>query len=421
MNVIMLLFKDILYDARVQREALALAEAGHKVKILCLNEYKEELPELHNFIEIVRLSISTKSVKQKLTTTTNHSSTTMQSNKVRTAVIKLVQQPLVKLLKDLWAYKQFFQKCDQYLAEHHDNEFHVIHCHDLNTLSAGVELSKKYHSYLIYDSHELFNEMAGRNSVDRTYGYWIEKRLMKEIQHLIVVNPFVEKEFKNMYGQHISSTVIQNTPINTLVKDEGRHIKDLRKMYRMQEKDVFLLYQGGISPHRGIELIIKALPLLPEHYKLVLMGSGRSLPNLMTLTEELKLTNRVFFHPQVNAADVLHYTKQADVGLVMYENTSKNNYFSTPNKIFEYLLAGIPTVASKHPGKQYIVEAEQTGICAEENPSSIAEAIQNIMKDYDSFVGNCRSKQEIYTWDYEKQKLQSLYLVIEKELREKTS
>jgi glycosyltransferase involved in cell wall biosynthesis len=239
---------------------------------------------------------------------------------------------------------------------------------------------------------------------------------MKEIQHLIVVNPYVEKEFKAMYGSHIRSTVIQNTPINTLQQEENHSVEPLRKVYGMNDEDVFLLYQGGLTPHRGLELIIQALTYLPEHYKLVLMGAGRSLPSLMALSEELQITNRVFFHPQVHASEVLHYTKQADIGLVMYENTSKNNYFSTPNKIFEYLLAGIPTVASKHPGKQYVVEAEQTGICTDEDPQAIATAIQEIMNHYEEYVANCLSKQEIYTWEHEKEKLQALYAVIEKEL-----
>ncbi|MGM0876428.1 MAG: glycosyltransferase [Bacillota bacterium] len=420
MNVIMLLFKDILYDARVQREALSLAEAGHMVEILCLKEYDEELPKLHDKLDVVRLTISTKAMKQKLANSSKNSPKARRSKNLKGALIKLVQQPAVKLLKDIWAYDQFFQTCDHYI-KNRKNKYDVIHCHDLNTLSAGVKLSQLHKFYVIYDSHELFNEMAGRNNVDRTYGYWLEKRLMKEIQHLIVVNPYVEQEFKKMYGSHIRSTVIQNTPINTLQNEEYHSIENLRETYAMKDEDVFLLYQGGLNPHRGLELIIQALTHLPDHYRLVLMGAGRSLTSLTMLTEELNLTNRVFFHPQVHASDVLHYTKQADIGLVMYENTSKNNYFSTPNKVFEYMLAGIPTVASKHPGKQYVVEVEQTGVCTDEDPQAIAEAIQEIMDHYDKYVTNCLSKKAIYTWEHEKEKLQALYAVIENELRQKIS
>ncbi|WP_226529258.1 glycosyltransferase [Metabacillus niabensis] len=415
MNVTMLLFKDVLYDARVQREALSLAEEGHLVEILCLKEYEENLPKLHDHLSIKRFSISTKAVKQKLAGQSK--SATNRSHSVKSILFKVVQQPVVKLIKDLWAYDQFYKQCDQYLTEKKD-QVDVIHCHDLNTLSAGVKLSRKYNMYLIYDSHELFNEMAGRNEVDRKYGYWLEKKLMKEIDHLIVVNPYVEQEFKKMYGDHIKATIIQNTPINTLQTKRSMVVKNLREFYRIENNEIFLIYQGGLSPFRGIELIINSLTYLPDKFKLVIMGTGRLLTNLIALVEELKLTDRVFFHPQVKASEVLHYTKQADIGLVMYENTSKNNYFSTPNKIFEYLLAGIPTVASKHPGKQYVVEVEKTGICTEENPVSIAKAIQDVIENYDTYVSNCKAKQYVYTWEYEKQKLQALYNEIKQNVKQ---
>ena len=420
MNVIMLLFKDILYDARVQREALSLAEAGHTVEILCLKEYDEELPKLHDKLDVVRITISTKAMKQKLANSSKNSPKVRRSKNLKGALVKLIQQPVVKLLKDIWAYDQFFQKCDKYI-KNSSKKYDVIHCHDLNTLSTGLKLSQLHNLYVIYDSHELFNEMAGRNKVDKTYGYWLEKRLMKKINHLIVVNPYVEKEFNRMYGSNIRSTVIQNTPINTLQGEENNTIERLRETYAMKDGDVFLLYQGGLNPFRGLELIIQALIHLPDHYKLVLMGSGRSLNSLIKLTQDLNLTKRVFFHPQVHSSDVLHYTNQADIGLVMYENTSKNNYFSTPNKIFEYMLAGIPTIASKHPGKQYVVEVEQTGICTDENPLAIAKAIQEVMDNYDTYVANCLAKKAFYTWEHEKGKLQALYSVIEKELSEKIS
>ncbi|TXC90950.1 glycosyltransferase family 4 protein [Metabacillus litoralis] len=415
MNVIMLLFKDVIYDARVQREAISLAEAGHKVEIICVKEYELTLPKLHENLKVVRLTISTKAVKQKLVNSSSRTNASQKRNIVKSLLFKLVQRPILKLLKDLWAYDQFYKKCTQYIIQH-QKKFDVIHCHDLNTLSAGVKLAHKYQLYVVYDSHELFNEMAGRNKVDRIYGYWIEKKLMKRINHLIVVNPYVEVEFKRMYGNTIKSTVIQNTPINTLEDHETRNVQKLREVYGMNNEDVLLIYQGGLTPFRGIELIIKTLKHLSDNYKLVIMGSGRSLLTLKELTDELHLGERVFFHPQVQASDVLHYTKQADIGLVMYENISKNNYFSTPNKIFEYLLAGIPTIASKHPGKEYIVEVEQTGICTDENPLSIAAAVREIMSNYEKYVANCLSKQDKYNWNYERQKLQKLYQVIESEL-----
>ena len=67
MNILMLLYKDIHYDARVKREALALAEAGHFVYISCVQEYKEPAPFLHKNIKMLHVAISVKSMKASIT------------------------------------------------------------------------------------------------------------------------------------------------------------------------------------------------------------------------------------------------------------------------------------------------------------------------------------------------------------------
>lgn len=408
MKVLMLLFKDVLYDARVQREALALAEIGHKVDIFCLNEYDTDIHSIHENIRIIKFNITTKKVKQKVLNREKNEQAKIKLN-FRKVLVKFVRTPIIKLLKDILAYKQFYTLCRNHILKTSSN-YDVIHCHDLNTLSTGAKLAKILNSKIIYDSHELFNEMAGRNQIDRIYGYWLEKRLIKVVNHVIVVNPYVKEEFKKMYGDDLPVTIIQNTPINTLKLYPNEKVEDLRVKYSISKEDIVLIYQGGINPHRGLELIFRALPLLPETYKLILMGSGRIVDFLKNLALSLNISSRVFFHPQVPASKVLHYTKQADIGLVMYENTSRNNYLSTPNKVFEYMLAGIPTIASNHPGKRYVVEEEETGICTDENPEAIARVILEIMNNYEKYVKNCQQKSKYYTWEYEKRKLQDLYL-----------
>ena len=93
----------------------------------------------------------------------------------------------------------------------------------------------------------------------------------------------------------------------------------------------------------------------------------------------------------------------------MYKNTSKNNYLSTPNKIFEYMLAGIPTVASNHPGKSYVIEKEQTGVCVEETPEAIKDGIERVVVNYNFYKEHCLQKRHLYTWEVEGKKLVELY------------
>ncbi|WP_209121760.1 glycosyltransferase [Alkalihalobacillus sp. BA299] len=401
MNVVMVLFKDILYDARVQREAIALAEGGYQVTIFCVKEHEKTLPSLHGNIVIRRLALFTKSAKMKM----NGSGTATSSRKVN-MIKAIVRSPMIKLVKEVAVTKAFYNKIKQSLS---NQNVDVIHCHDLNTLPIGHWLSKDKEAKLIYDSHELYNEMAGRTAFDQKIGYKLERSLMKKIDHLIVVNPYVKAEFETRYGQ-VPTTVIQNIPL----VEKAKLVEELSKNYwrekfNLTDDDIILIYQGGMNPNRGIEDCIQALKELPDHYKLVLLGEGTIKQNLVDAVLQLGLSARVFFHDQVPSADILWYTKQADIGLVMYQNNSLNNYLSTPNKIFEYLLAGIPMVASNHPGKSYIIEPEEIGICVEESPAEIKRGIEYIMENYDFYKETCRKKRTLITWEEEGQKLVNAY------------
>ncbi|GGK29016.1 hypothetical protein GCM10010965_22330 [Caldalkalibacillus thermarum] len=399
MNVLMLLFKDIHYDARVKREAVALAEAGHQVTIACLEEYPEDPPVLHERVELLRLKISTKRIRRSITNSERGSGAARH-------VLRIVRTPVLKLLKDILASQEYYRHVKAWLRQH---PVDVIHCHDLNTLPAGTRLARRFGTRLVYDSHELFNEMAGKNALERRVGYWVENRLIRHIDHLIVVNPFVKKEFFKRYGP-LPTTVIQNTPV---LPDFGQQrpddVADLRCKYGLCDDDVLLIYQGGLNPERGLEECIQAVALLPERFKLVLMGDGRLKENLQAMVDELGLNKRVFFHEPVPSESLLWYTKQADVGLVIYKNTCLNNYYSTPNKIFEYLLAGIPTVASDHPGKRYVVEGEGTGICVAETPEAIKAGILEVINRLDAFKQNCVVKRTQFCWQKERDKLVKMY------------
>lgn len=405
MNILMLLFKDVLYDARVKREAISLAQAGYQVTIACLKEYEEDITKLHKNITIERLNLSTKRVKRSLVMNENIKGN-RNSSIIRQIILKMIRQPVVKLVKDYLSYFEHYKKIVKLIK---GRKYDVIHCHDLNTLLQGVVLSKSFKLKLVYDSHEIFNEMAGRNNLDKKVGYWLEKRLFSKIDHFITVNEFVEKYLVEKYNKQPNTTIIQNIPLLINTEDTPVSQNYWRDQYNLSEEDVILLYQGGIAPFRGIEDCILALKELADHYKLVILGNGRIKENLVNLVKYQSMESRVFFHDQVPSDELNWYTKQADIGLVMYKSISLNNFYSTPNKIFEYIQAQIPCVSSDHPGKAYVVKKDITGICVKEDPKSIAAGVVEIVENYREYKENCRLATQKYTWENESRKLRELY------------
>lgn len=412
----MLLFKDIHYDARVKREAAALAQAGHEVIIACLEEFAEPPPKLAEGVTLWRYSITTKRLKRKVSphqgASPGHFAEPGHSRSKRAfsqLIMRLVRFPALKLAKDVAASVEFYRSIAQDLQRHRVD---VIHCHDLNTLPAGVRLARRFQTKLVYDSHELFNEMAGKSWLEKRIGYILERLLMPYIDHLIVVNSHVHRLFTKRYGPY-PTTVVQNVPeAPDWNQAPPQEVLNLRQHFGLAPDDLLLLYQGGLNPERGLEECIQAVAMLPKTFKLVLIGDGRLKGYLEELVNHLQLEDRVFFFGQVPSEQLLWYTCQADVGLVVYKNTSLNNYYSTPNKIFEYLLAGIPTVASDHPGKRLVAE-EGTGVCVEETPEGIKDGILDVVAQMEMYRERCREKRNQYSWQEERKKLIRTYRQLE--------
>ncbi|MBZ5750843.1 glycosyltransferase [Metabacillus rhizolycopersici] len=401
MNILMLLYKDIHYDARVKREALALAEAGHFVYISCVKEYKEPAPFLHKNIKLLHVAISVKSMKASITQQEMKSS---KKSILKSTLVWTVRRPVIKIIKDYLAYYEYYKKVKVLVK---NLEIDVIHCHDLNTLWQGSMLSEDLLAKLIYDSHEIFNEMAGRNKLDRIVGYRMEKQLFRKVDYVVTVNSYLRDYLFERNGEK-PSILIQNIP---LVNEQQMSKTEVPATwnYNFGQDDVILLYQGGFSPYRGLELIIQSMEKLPKNYKLVLIGSGVLKDELEELVRTLNLSEKVFFHDQVPSDELIYYTRQAHIGLVMYEKVSKNNYYSTPNKIFEYIQAGIPAVSSNHPGKSVIIDEYKTGVLAEETVDGIVKGINEVVNNYRYYQQNCLNAQKVLTWEDESKKLIELY------------
>lgn len=400
MNILMLLFKDIHYDARVKREALALADEGHFIKLICVKEYMDEPDFRHPNISLCRLTLTSKKAKQIVSVDNSQKTDTAKK-----LIFKLIRTPYIKVIKDIFAYNEFYKKIRKAVE---GEQFNVIHCHDLNTLWQGRKLKQILKSKLIYDSHELFAEMAGRKEVDKKFCYLLEKRNFPAVDHLITVNPFLRDNILARNGK-VGSSLIQNIP-----SSNNNHVLNplndyWRSTYSLSKSKVILLYQGGLSAQRGLEECILALNELEEKFVLVILGHGILKPRLEAIVKEHNLEARVFFHGQVPSDELAWYTKQADIGLVVYRNTSQNNYLSTPNKIFEYMQAGLPVVSSNHPGKSYIIEDEQIGVCVDEKPDAIVKGILLILENITYYKQNCARAVKSWNWENERRRLLNLY------------
>jgi glycosyltransferase involved in cell wall biosynthesis len=144
-----------------------------------------------------------------------------------------------------------------------------------------------------------------------------------------------------------------------------------------------------------------------EDVVFVLMGPARPeyLAQLRAVAERAGVSGRVHFVPAVPSADVPAYAAAADVGVIPFPRTSMNHWLSLPNKLFEYLAAGLPVVSVAFPELERIVTGYDVGrVCAPEDLEALAAAVRAVLDDpaeLERLRANAARAAKELTWENE--------------------
>jgi glycosyltransferase involved in cell wall biosynthesis len=168
----------------------------------------------------------------------------------------------------------------------------------------------------------------------------------------------------------------------------------------------------GINIDRGGIELIEAISKT-ENVSLLIVGGGDMITVLKEKVIRYNLAERVKFFPKVPWEELIRYTKAADVGLSLDKDTNINYRFSLPNKLFDYITAGIPVIASNLPEVSKIVTENNCGIIIPDvSPAEIMKAIQKLKENQDllaEFKKNAVIASESLSWENESIKAKSFY------------
>lgn len=280
----------------------------------------------------------------------------------------------------------------------------ILFSNDLDTLPANWLVHKFRRIPIIYDSHEYFTEtpeLIHRKWVKSTWE-WIEKSIVPRLKMMITVNGSIAGEYHRKYG--IRTEVVRNLP------SSGTSIGAItRKELGLPENRRIVLLQGsGINIHRGAEELIMAMQYLTD-VVLLIIGAGDVVPGLKKMVVSFHLEDKVKFIPRLPASLLPRYTAAADLGVTLDKDVSLNYRYCLPNKLFEYIHAGIPVLASPLPEIAAVIKEYNVGRLIESHdPEHIAGCIKSMLDDNEAmnrWRANTGKASRDLCWEEEKEKL----------------
>jgi glycosyltransferase involved in cell wall biosynthesis len=182
----------------------------------------------------------------------------------------------------------------------------------------------------------------------------------------------------------------------------------------LPQKAKLLIYQGGLSPNRNLENLVRSMAYVRNaEAVLIILGNGEFKGKLLELVRKGGLAHKVFLIPGVPQKELLRVTTQATLGIIPYFPNCLNTLYCTPNKLFEYIAAGVPLLVNDLPELRKIVEAYDVGwVAGLTTPERIAAAIDVALSrgEYlERFRKNAARAFESLCWEEEEKKLASLY------------
>jgi len=379
MNILYIWDADYPWDVRVEKICNSLHNAGNEIHIVARNLKKLPEHEIINGVHIHRM----KAIQNDFT------------NYVLTFPF---------FLSPKWnglIYK---------VIEKHRIDLIIVR--DLPMAVAGVWAGDKYKLPVIFDMAEDYCAMLreiwknkkynGFNLVVRNpyFAKWIENYVIHRFEHIFVVVEEAKDLVKKMGVRTEKISVIGNTPaLRELQFSEScnpSEIDDLKARYSV-------IYTGGVTPDRGLSVVIEAIPhIIPEikDFLFVIVGKGFEIENLKRQIGKNGLEAYVKWVGWVQHDSLYKYIKASKIGIIPHYVTDHINT-TIPNKIYDYMACGIPTIASDAIPMIRILSEERCGrLFKSGNAKSLAETMIGIHNDPGT-LGECGKAAilEKYNWE----------------------
>lgn len=302
----------------------------------------------------------------------------------------------------------FWQAHRLFLREALTRPAALYHASDLYTLPALAAAARCHAARLVLDARELYPHVDATAGKPWARWMWsvLEYRYLPRTDAVLTVNDSIADRMAETYGIE-RPVVTHNVPERQTVPRTDA----LRERLGIPAGQRIVLYQGLVRDGRGLERLVKAMRDVPDA-ALVIIGDGPAKAELQ-LYAVYKLPGRAHFLPHTPPDDLLRLTASADLGVHVPEPITESIRLALPNKLFEYLMAGLPVVVADIPEMRRVVEQFEVGLVVDPyDRDGLAAALRRALDNEAArqrWRANAPRVFETFRPERDKERFQSVY------------
>ncbi|MFQ5884197.1 MAG: glycosyltransferase family 4 protein [Thermoplasmata archaeon] len=383
--MIVLLSNPFRPDPRVRKEVRSLSGGGYDVRVLAWD--RECIFPEEESVDGVRVS--------------------------RLAIKSSFGQGILQMGGFLRFWWQTVLRCLQ-------TEFDIVHCSDLDTLIPGVVVAKLRGSRVVFDAFECYPFFFSarfpyplRTAVQKVL-HIIERSLCLFVDHIITVSDYLGEHYRR-FGKPV--TILYNCPPRSFLKEcSSNPMRDSRFGGKKR-----IVHIGGINRIRGLEKVLDCLILIRRKSQDIvfvnvgeIFGPTGYVKSVRMLVQERNLCDNFLITGWVDPATVPRYLVGSWAGLILFQASSYNAIIGLPNKLFEYMAAGVSVVASNFPSIAKVIREEKCGLLVDPSgPDDIASKIIHLLENPEEArtmgLNGRKAVEGKYNWDMMEERLLEVY------------
>jgi glycosyltransferase involved in cell wall biosynthesis len=381
-KILMLLDNPYTNDRRVEREAETIAAAGYNITLLACKASTVPDSDLKNGVKIERIFDTL---------------------------------PLFDIKN-----KSYKNDIVQYIIAHYT--FDIIHSHDREMLHiASLIKRQKPHVKIVHDAHEMHFSYPMIKTDEswfitfKTYivhhlRIWREKKDARAIDYFITVNESLRRLLTAHFKLNDPGITLRNVP--EIESDDVQRSNIIRSKFNIPDHHKILVFIGSnVYPKiLNVEQVMDEVCVKKDLSFVFICADNANKKKVEEYALSKKYSN-VYFHPLLKTTEINAYLSSCDIGLVPTWNKDNLSYwYALDNKLFEYMMAEIPILATIQPEYKLMVEDHNIGICVNpDEKNAYLLGLNQIIDQYDFYTSNMKAAKAKNNWEIESKKLIELY------------